>query len=83
MSYQVPHNREVFQANQYAQTLGQSACNPFAYSVWVYHVAMILCTNSFEIDATDLSDGDRDWLGGDKNMMLVELPIGEKWFMES
>jgi hypothetical protein len=80
---QVLNNREVFQANQYAQTLGQSACNPFAYSVWVYHVALILCTNSFEINATDLSEGDRDWLGGEKNLVIVQLAAEEKWFMES
>ena len=75
---QVLKNRELFQSNQYVQTLGQSPCNPYAYSIWVYHTAMILCANSFNIESEDLSEGDQKWLQG--NMMILNLPDGEKWY---
>ena len=75
---QVLQNRELFQSNQYVQTLGQSPCNPYAYSIWVYHAAMILCANSFNIESEDLSEGDQKWLQG--NMMILSLPEGEKWY---
>lgn len=77
---QVLSNRELFQSNEHVQTLGQSACNPFAYSIWVYHIAMILCANSFDIGDKELTEGDRDWLQG--NMIVVELPKKEKWYHE-
>ena len=77
---QILHNRELFQANQYVQTLGSSPCNPYAYSIWVYHTALILCANSFDINSPELSEGDRNWLQG--NLTIVTLPAGEKWWHE-
>jgi len=71
--------RELFQANQYVQQLGTSACNPYAYTVWVYHIAMILCTNAFRLDDPKLSEGDRKWLRG--NTVIVQIPDGDTWYM--
>ena len=73
--------RELFQANQYVQQLGTSACNPYAYSVWVYHMAMILCTNNFDLDDPDLTDADRKWLRG--NAIIVQIPDEDTWFVRS
>ena len=73
--------RELFQANQHIQTLGTSACNPYAYCVWVYHTAMILCANSFDVEDENLSLADRKWLKG--NTIIVQLPEGEVWFETS
>lgn len=71
--------RELFQANQYEQQLGTSPCNPYAYTVWVYHIAMILCTNNFNLEDSDLLEGDRKWLMG--NAIIVEIPEKDKWYI--
>ena len=72
--------RELFQANQYWQQLGSSPCNPYAYTVWVYHIAMILCTNEFDLEDESLSDADRNWIEG--NAIIVKLPENEKWYVQ-
>ena len=77
---QVIHHREVFQSNQYVQTLGSSPCNPYAYSIWSYFVPFILCCNEFDIESTSLSAADQNWLSG--NAMIVTLKVGEKWFLD-
>ena len=64
--------RELFQANQYLQQLGSSVCNLYTYSVWVYHIAMILCTNNFDLNNKSVSEADRSWLK--KNAIVVQLP---------
>ena len=71
--------RELFQANQYVQQLGTSPCNPYAYTVWVYHIAMILCTNDFNVDDESLSKPDRQWLLG--NAIIVKIPDEDKWYV--
>ena len=76
---QVLKNRELFQANQYVQTLGTSACNPFAYNIWVYCIPLILCASNFDRDHQDISLPDREWLHG--NLDLVTLPPGELWYI--
>ena len=71
--------RELFQANQYVQQLGTSSCNPYAYTVWVYHMAMILCTNNFDLSDKKLSDADRKWLRG--NAIIVQIPPEQTWYV--
>ena len=71
---------ELFQANQYPQHLGTSACNMYAYSVWVYHIAMILCENKFDVEDPKLSEGDRSWLK--KNAIVVEIPSEDTWYVK-
>ena len=63
--------RELFQANQYLQQLGSSVCNLYTYSVWVYHIAMILCTNNFDLNNKSVSEAERSWLK--KNAIVVQL----------
>ena len=75
---QVLKHREVFQANQYTQTLGQSACNAFNYSVWVYAIAFILCANSWDLGGDKLAPEDREWITA--NSIEVRLPVGEFWY---
>ena len=72
-------HREVFQANSFEQTLGQSVCNAFSYDVWVYHIAFILCANEWDM-TENMSDSDREWL--ESNQILVTLPVGEKWYLD-
>ena len=73
----LPH-RELFQANQYWQTLGQSACNNYAYRLWVYGIALILCANSWDTSSDKISPADREWL--EANSIVVRLPDGERWY---
>ena len=78
---QILKNRELFQSNEHLQTLGQSACNPFAYSIWVYHKAMIVCCNNFDVEDEDISEPDREWLL--QNTIRVELPKAERWYIKA
>ena len=77
---QVLQFRELFQANQYPQQMGTSACNPYAYNVWVYNIAMILCTNNWHVDDPKVSPGDRSWLV--KNAVVVQIPKDNTWYVK-
>ena len=78
---QVLKNRELFQSNEHLQTLGQSICNPFAYSVYVYHKAMTSCCNNFDVEDEKFSEPDREWLV--ENTIMVELPKKERWYIRA
>ena len=78
---QVLNNRELFQSNAFEQFLQQSICNQHAFSVWLYHIAQILCANTFDTKAKDLSPGDAQWL--DSNLTVVELGPDQKWYLKS
>ena len=80
-SRQVLENKVVFQAGVDPVSLGQSACNAFAYTVWLRAVPMILCSNDFQME--DRSDAkmpaeDVEWL--QSNIMEAKLPRGQPWF---
>lgn len=77
---QVVSNKQFFQAGARAVQLGQSACNQFAYSVFVYKLPIILCSNKFPITVEEgLSEEDADWLGA--NIFDVPQPVGGKWYI--
>jgi len=79
---QVLMNREFFQSSAYPQPMSQSACNQYAYEVWVYHIAMILCANHLEMTEDDgLSPSDADWM--QQNVDLVILPVGHTWYLKA
>ena len=50
-------------------TLGQSATMSYKYQVWLYGIAMIICTNVWGEAA--LCEGDREWL--EKNSILIQV----------
>lgn len=80
---QVLDNKLVFQSGIEQVTLGQSACNAFAYSRFLWAVPQILCSNTFAMTREQnpaLTDEDLDWL--QQNILPVELPPGEKWYLE-
>lgn len=77
---QVLKNRELFQGNEYLQTLGSSQCNPYAYSIWVYNIALIVCCNEFNAFGPAVPVGDVDWIY--KNCVIVELPKKEVWYIK-
>ena len=77
---QVLKNRELFQGNEFLQTLGSSQCNPYAYSIWVYNVGLIVCCNEFDLTRPTVSVGDVDWIT--KNCHIVALGETTKWYIE-
>ena len=78
---QILLNREFFQSGVYPQSLSQSACNQYAYQLWVYQVAMIICANELKMTEADgLSSSDAEWLRS--NVVVVTLPAGQSWFLK-
>ena len=76
---QVLGAKEVFQSAPWVVSLGQSNCNQFAYEVWLYGIAHILCSNKFPMtEAEGQSKEDADWLT--TNIVDVILPTGQTWF---
>ena len=79
---QILLNREFFQSGVYPQSLSQSACNQYAYQLWVYQVAMIICANELKMSEADgLSSSDAEWLR--TNVVVVTLPEGHAWFLKN
>ena len=80
-SDQILLNREFFQSGVYPQSLSQSACNQYAYQLWVYQVAMIICANELKMSEADgISHSDAEWLRA--NVVVVTLPEGHSWFLK-
>ena len=80
-SRQVLANKLVFQAGVDEFTLSQSVCNVAAYSVWLYGVPMILCSNHFQLvsePSAPMAPEDEEYLA--KNLINGSLPLGELWF---
>ena len=78
---QVLHNKQFFQAGARAVQLGQSRCNQFSYSVFVYKLPIIITSNFFPMSVAEgLSQEDADWLQA--NIIDVPVPVGGKWWIE-
>ena len=86
---QVLANEVVFQGGVNLVTMSQSRCNNFAYSVWLWQVPQVLCSNYFplvEIPA-DLASG-REGISAESadclaaNVMNAALARGQKWYIE-
>lgn len=82
-SIQVLRNKMVFQAGVDKVVLGQSACNQHAYSLWLYGVPMILCSNDFQLKSRPDSPMllvDEEYLA--ENVVNASLPDGETWYFQ-
>ena len=78
---QVLHNKQLFQAGASAVQLGQSRCNQFSYSVFVYKLPIIITSNFFPMAVgEDLSQEEADWLQA--NIIDVPVRVGGKWWTE-
>lgn len=79
---QVLNNKLCFQSGMQIVTLGQSACNGYAYEVMLHAVPMLLCSNTFSMTHSGgkpLSPEDAEWLAA--NIIEVCLASGEKWYV--
>ena len=71
----VLRSKALFQANNDFQKLGQSQCNQHCYTVWMYAVPLIVCTNTWLSDlAEDDSEG-REWLMSNSYYLHVQDPM--------
>ncbi len=76
---QILGNRELFQSGQYACKLSQSSCAQHEYSVWLYGIAMLFCTNNLSLDVkSDSLESDTAWL--ERNVIRAELRPLQKWY---
>jgi hypothetical protein len=83
---QVLSNKVVFQSGPMRLAFSQSACNAYSYTMWLWSVPHVLCSNEFPMQAGDrLSDGSvlsaegADWL--QQNLVRIECPSGGTWFL--
>ena len=80
-SDQILENREFFQSSVFPQTLSQSSCNQYSYQLWVYQIAMIVCTNHLPMtEAEGLLPADADWMKA--NVVKVKLEVGQTWYIK-
>lgn len=80
-SQQVLANKMVFQAGIDTLTLSQSLCNAHAYTLWLFAVPMILCSNDFQLCSTpaaNMAPEDEEYLA--RNVLDGSLPRGELWY---
>ena len=77
---QILGNRELFQSGQWRVKLGQSNCGQHEYSVWLYHIPIIICANDLILDPNSLHyKSDLNWL--DENIVQVRLQPGQRWYL--
>ena len=78
---QVIGNKQFFQAGARAVSLGQSKCNQFSYSVFVYMLPIIVTSNCFPMTEEEgLKAEDADWLSA--NLIDIPVPVGGKWWVD-
>ena len=69
-------NRQLFQAGPARVLLGQSQCNEHAYSVWVYAVPFIICSNEFWSGCRDAVA--KDWIEKNIYYQLWDTPTWQE-----
>ena len=80
-SDQILGNREIFQSGPHACKLSQSACGQHEYSLWLYSIPLICCSNNLSVDTTSATGAsDKEWF--DKNVVMVELAPWQRWFVQ-
>ena len=80
-SPQLLANKLLFQSGVDEVAMQQSATNMYSYSIWVYSIPMIICSNHFQMKGTPsapMAEEDEEYLS--KNVIDGSLPPGEKWF---
>ena len=76
---QVLANKLIFQAGPWPVTLGQSACGQHAYTLDLYAIPMICCSNDFKTTVQDgLSVEAADWIS--ENILEASPPEGLAWY---
>ena len=70
----VVSNKALFQAGLDPVILSQSRCQDYAYSIWVYGLPMIVCTNDWQVPGA-VSSHDRKWLDGNSVCIDVTEPM--------
>ena len=78
---QVLCNRLLFQSVPWPVFLGESACDQHLYTLDVYAVPMILCSNDFKLRVDEgVGKEDSDWLCSNIHEAAVPLP-SMRWYV--
>ena len=76
----VASQRKLFQAAPTMVQLGCSSTNCHSYSVCVYRVMMVLCSNNWRSSLRQLNDADMEWVSANSVVVDVLEPL---WVNES
>ena len=71
----VVSQRKLFQAAPSMVQLGCSSTNCHAYSVCVYRVMMVLCSNNWRSSLGQLNDADHEWVSANSVVVDVTEPL--------
>ena len=66
----IANQRKMFQCGPTEVQLGTSATNSFSYSVYLFRIRLVLCTNHWHSSMAALPQEDRDWISA--NSVVVE-----------
>ena len=71
----VLQNKKLFQGQASEVMLGQTNTSQHAYTVFVWNVKMIVCTNLWQLQLRTLSREDADWLEQNSIYVHVKAPL--------
>jgi len=67
--------KKLFQSPNAAVTIGSSATNMYAYSVYVHSTMMVIASNVWRREITMLRPEDRSWLEANQVLIEVDQPL--------
>ena len=68
-------HRKLFQGAPCEVSLGHSGTNMYAYSVCLYRVRLVACSNVWSKQLLELCEEDRDWVVANTMHYLVDAPL--------
>jgi len=71
----VLQNKKLFQGQASEVMLGQTNTSQHAYTVFVWNVKMVVCTNLWQLQLRTLSREDADWLEQNSIYVHVKAPL--------
>ena len=73
-------NKKLFQAGPNWVTLCSSKTNMLAYKIWPHRVRIIITSNRWQRDLSQLDSEDADWLRDNSVYLRVDTPL---WLVEA
>ena len=71
----VQRHRDLFQARQDDVVLGNSATGCYTYSVNLFRVRLVVTSNAWDDELTELKPADRDWVNANTVVLRVKEPM--------
>ncbi len=70
-------NKALFQGTAKDCVLGSSATNKFVYSVWTYGTMLVITSNHWVADVSELSKEDQEWIHENEVYVLCQNKLYE------